>query len=136
VHELRGEAVVSEVEPELSFDVEAYLPEEHVADIGVRARGHAGEPSEGLLVHVASRADGEHEDLPLRAAHLEDDPVLAHTQAVQAAQIAVQRRDVRGRERIGALPSQGSVHLPDDPGGKPTVRTLRAGMEKNLIHRA
>ena len=35
-HELRGEAVVHEIEPELSFDAEAYLPEEYIADIGVR----------------------------------------------------------------------------------------------------
>jgi len=36
VHELRGEAVVHEIEPELNFDVEALLPEEYIADIGVR----------------------------------------------------------------------------------------------------
>jgi transcription-repair coupling factor (superfamily II helicase) len=36
VHELRGEPVVHEVEPELSFDVEALIPEEYVADVGVR----------------------------------------------------------------------------------------------------
>ena len=36
VHELRGEPVVHEIEPELNFDVEALLPEDYVADIGVR----------------------------------------------------------------------------------------------------
>ncbi len=36
VHELRGEPVLHDIEPELSFDVEAYLPEDYVADIGVR----------------------------------------------------------------------------------------------------
>jgi len=36
VHELRGEPVVHDLEPELSFDVEALLPEEYIADIGVR----------------------------------------------------------------------------------------------------
>jgi transcription-repair coupling factor (superfamily II helicase) len=36
VHELRGEAVVHEVDPELSYDVEALLPEDYVADVGVR----------------------------------------------------------------------------------------------------
>ena len=35
-HELRGEPVVHEVDPELSFDVEALLPEDYVADVGVR----------------------------------------------------------------------------------------------------
>ncbi len=36
VSELRGETVVHEVDPELSFDVEALLPERYIADVGVR----------------------------------------------------------------------------------------------------
>src|SRR5260370_1390661 len=36
VHELRGDPIVHEVDPELSFDVEALLPEDYVADVGVR----------------------------------------------------------------------------------------------------
>ncbi len=36
VHELRGEAVVHDIEPELNFDVEALLPEDYIADVGVR----------------------------------------------------------------------------------------------------
>ncbi len=36
VHELRGEEVVHDVDPELSFDVGALLPEDYVADVGVR----------------------------------------------------------------------------------------------------
>src|SRR5439155_12372801 len=36
VHELRGEEVVHDVDPELSFDVAALLPEDYVADVGVR----------------------------------------------------------------------------------------------------
>jgi transcription-repair coupling factor (superfamily II helicase) len=36
VHELRGEPVEHEVDPELSFDADALLPEEYVADVGVR----------------------------------------------------------------------------------------------------
>jgi transcription-repair coupling factor (superfamily II helicase) len=36
VHELRGEPVVHDVDPELSFDVDALLPDEYVSDIGVR----------------------------------------------------------------------------------------------------
>jgi transcription-repair coupling factor (superfamily II helicase) len=35
-HELRGEPVVLDVDTELSFDVEALLPEEYVAEVGVR----------------------------------------------------------------------------------------------------
>ena len=36
VHELRGEVVVHEVDPEMVFDAEALLPEEYIADVGVR----------------------------------------------------------------------------------------------------
>jgi transcription-repair coupling factor (superfamily II helicase) len=36
VHEMRGEPVVHEVDPELSFDVEALLPEAYVTDVGIR----------------------------------------------------------------------------------------------------
>jgi transcription-repair coupling factor (superfamily II helicase) len=36
VHELRGEPIVHDVEPELSFDAEALLPEDYIADVGVR----------------------------------------------------------------------------------------------------
>ncbi|HEY5241904.1 MAG TPA: transcription-repair coupling factor [Polyangiaceae bacterium] len=36
VHEMKGEEVAHEVDPELSFDVEALLPEDYVTDVGVR----------------------------------------------------------------------------------------------------
>jgi transcription-repair coupling factor (superfamily II helicase) len=36
VHELRGEPVIHEVDPELSFDVTALLPDDYVSDVGVR----------------------------------------------------------------------------------------------------
>jgi transcription-repair coupling factor (superfamily II helicase) len=35
-HELRGETVVHEVDPELTFDVEALLPESYVEEVGLR----------------------------------------------------------------------------------------------------
>ncbi|MBK9265219.1 MAG: transcription-repair coupling factor [Polyangiaceae bacterium] len=36
VHELRGEVVVHDVDPELAFDADALLPEDYVSDVGVR----------------------------------------------------------------------------------------------------
>lgn len=36
VHELRGEIVVHDVDPELAFDTDALLPENYVSDVGVR----------------------------------------------------------------------------------------------------
>ncbi|AKT39499.1 transcription-repair coupling factor [Chondromyces crocatus] len=36
VHELQGHPVVHEVDPELSFDADALLPEDYISDVGVR----------------------------------------------------------------------------------------------------
>ena len=36
VHELRGDPVIHEVDPELSFDADALLPEDYISDVGVR----------------------------------------------------------------------------------------------------
>ena len=36
VHELRGEPVEHEVDPDLSFDVSAFLPDDYVSDVGLR----------------------------------------------------------------------------------------------------
>jgi len=51
VHELRGEVVVHDVDPELSFDVTAMLPEDYVGDIGVRL---------SLYKRLASANDEQH----------------------------------------------------------------------------
>jgi transcription-repair coupling factor (superfamily II helicase) len=51
VHEMRGEEVTHDVDPELSFDVEALLPEEYVTDVGVRL---------SLYKRLASAADEAH----------------------------------------------------------------------------
>jgi transcription-repair coupling factor (superfamily II helicase) len=51
VHEMRGEDVTHDVDPELSFDVEALLPEEYVTDVGVRL---------SLYKRLASAADEAH----------------------------------------------------------------------------
>ena len=51
VHELRGEEVVHEVDPELSFDVVALLPETYVSDVGVRL---------SLYKRLASAIDEQH----------------------------------------------------------------------------
>jgi transcription-repair coupling factor (superfamily II helicase) len=48
VHELRGEPIVHDVDPELSFDVTALLPDDYVSDVGVRL---------SLYKRLASAAD-------------------------------------------------------------------------------
>jgi transcription-repair coupling factor (superfamily II helicase) len=56
VHELRGEPVVHDVEPELSFDVDALLPEAYVTDIGVRLSLYKRLASAHDEAHVAEIA--------------------------------------------------------------------------------
>ena len=51
VHEMRGEDVVHEVDTDLTFDVEALLPEDYVTDVGVRL---------SLYKRLASAADEAH----------------------------------------------------------------------------
>jgi transcription-repair coupling factor (superfamily II helicase) len=61
VHEMRGETVEHDIDPELSFDVEALLPEDYVTDVGVRL---------SLYKRLASAADEAH--VAEMAAEMED----------------------------------------------------------------
>jgi len=56
VHELRGEPVIHDVDPELSFDVTALLPDDYVADVGVRLSLYkrlASAIDEGVVADIA-----------------------------------------------------------------------------------
>jgi transcription-repair coupling factor (superfamily II helicase) len=57
VHELRGEPVVHEVDPELSFDADALLPEDYVADVGVRLSLYKRLASAGTVEDVQDLAN-------------------------------------------------------------------------------
>jgi transcription-repair coupling factor (superfamily II helicase) len=57
VHELRGEEIVHEVDPELSFDVVALLPETYVPDVGVRLSLYKRLASAIDEAHVAELAE-------------------------------------------------------------------------------
>jgi transcription-repair coupling factor (superfamily II helicase) len=60
VHEMRGEEVVHEVDPDLSFDVEALLPEDYVTDVGVRLSFYkrlAGAYDEANVLEIASEME-------------------------------------------------------------------------------
>jgi transcription-repair coupling factor (superfamily II helicase) len=57
VHELRGEPVVHDVDPELSFDVAALLPENYVGDVGVRLSLYKRLASANDEAHVAEIAE-------------------------------------------------------------------------------
>jgi transcription-repair coupling factor (superfamily II helicase) len=105
VHELRGEPVVHEVEPELSFDAEALLPDDYVADIGVRL---------SLYKRLAS-AESEDEVTDL-AAEMEDRFGPAPPAARQLVQLMRIKTELRRLRALGCEASAKAVtlHLRED----------------------
>ena len=60
VQEMRGEEVSHEVDPELSFDVEALLPDDYVSDVGVRLSLYkrlASAMDEGHVAEIAAEME-------------------------------------------------------------------------------
>jgi transcription-repair coupling factor (superfamily II helicase) len=71
--QLRGEPTVHEVEPELSFDVEALLPESYVAEVGVRLSLYkrlSSASDEGEVSALASEMEDRFGPPPLEARQL------------------------------------------------------------------
>ncbi len=56
VHELRGDPVVHEVDPEMSFDADALLPEDYIGDVGVRLSLYKRLASAGSVEEVSDLA--------------------------------------------------------------------------------
>ncbi|HVU05395.1 MAG TPA: transcription-repair coupling factor [Polyangiaceae bacterium] len=74
-HELRGEPVVHEVDPELTFDVDALLPEQYIPETGVRLSLYkrlAGASSADEVGDVASEMEDRFGEAPLEARRLVD----------------------------------------------------------------
>jgi transcription-repair coupling factor (superfamily II helicase) len=104
-HELRGETVVHEVEPELSFDVEALLPESYVADVGVRL---------SLYKRFASAIDeAEVDELGLELENRFGSAPIEARRFVELMRLKVELRRLRvlGCE---ATATSASLHLRDD----------------------
>ena len=105
VHELRGEPVVHEVEPELSFDVEALLPDDYIADVGVRL---------SLYKRLAS-ADGPDEVADL-ASEMEDRFGPPPTEAKKLIHLMRIKTELRRLRVLGceAGPRAVTLHLRED----------------------
>ncbi|HEX9294927.1 MAG TPA: transcription-repair coupling factor [Polyangiaceae bacterium] len=105
VHELRGEPIVHEVEPELSFDVEALLPEEYIADVGVRL---------SLYKRLAS-AEGEQEVTDL-AVEMEDRFGPPPSEAKSLVHLMRIKTELRRLRVLGceASPRTVTLHLRED----------------------
>jgi transcription-repair coupling factor (superfamily II helicase) len=103
--ELRGEHVVHEVDPELSFDVEALLPEAYVAEVGVRL---------SLYKRLSSASDDQ--EITQLAGEMEDrfgPPPLEAKQLVELMRLKTELRKLRvlGCE---ATAKAVTLHLADD----------------------
>jgi transcription-repair coupling factor (superfamily II helicase) len=73
VHEMRGDDVLHEVDPELSFDVEALLPEEYIGDVGVRLSLYkrlAGAIDESHVMDIAAEMEDRFGAPPEQATRL------------------------------------------------------------------
>jgi len=103
--ELRGEHVVHEVDTELSFDVEALLPESYVAEVGVRL---------SLYKRLSSASDDA--DVSALATEIEDrfgPPPIEARQLIELMRLKTELRKLRA---LGceATAKAVTLHLADD----------------------
>jgi transcription-repair coupling factor (superfamily II helicase) len=105
VHELGGEEVAHEVDPELSFDVEALLPDDYVSDVGVRL---------SLYKRLASAVDEGH--VSEIAAEMEDRFGAPPDAARRLVKLMSLKTELRRLRALGCEASGQSVilHLRDD----------------------
>ncbi|HWL84437.1 MAG TPA: transcription-repair coupling factor, partial [Polyangiaceae bacterium] len=105
VHELRGEPVVHEVDPELSFDVAALLPEDYVGDVGVRL---------SLYKRLASAIDEAH--VAEIAEEMEDRFGPPPDDARRLVQLMAIKTELRRLRALGCEANANSVtlHLRED----------------------
>ena len=105
VHEMRGEEVAHDVDTELSFDVEALLPEDYVTDVGVRL---------SLYKRLASAVDEGH--VTEIAAEIEDRFGAPPEEARRLVKLMALKTELRRLRALGCEASARVVtlHLRDD----------------------
>ncbi|MGH7268955.1 MAG: TRCF domain-containing protein, partial [Polyangiaceae bacterium] len=105
VRDLRGEESLSDVDPELTVDVEALLPEEYVSDIGVRL---------SLYKRLASAHDEGH--VMELAAEMEDRFGAPPDEARRLVKLMTLKTELRRYRIVGceANPRSVTFHLNDD----------------------
>jgi transcription-repair coupling factor (superfamily II helicase) len=105
VHELSGDEVAHEVDPELSFDVEALLPEDYVGDVGVRL---------SLYKRLASATDEAH--VSEIAAEMEDRFGAPPDAARRLVKLMTLKTELRRLRALGCEANEHVVtlHLRDD----------------------
>lgn len=105
VHEIRGEETVHEVDPDLSFDTDALLPEHYVADVGVRL---------SFYKKLASAIDEAH--VTELAMELEDRFGPAPAEARRLIKLMTLKTELRRLRALGCEATSKSVtlHLRED----------------------
>jgi transcription-repair coupling factor (superfamily II helicase) len=105
VHEMRGEEVAHDVDTELSFDVEALLPEDYVTDVGVRL---------SLYKRLASAIDEGH--VTEIAAEMEDRFGAPPEEARRLVKLMTLKTELRRLRALGCEANARLVtlHLRDD----------------------
>lgn len=105
VHEMRGEEVTHDVDPELSFDVDALLPEDYVADVGIRL---------SLYKRLASAIDEAH--VAEIGAEMEDRFGAPPEPARRLVKLMAIKTELRRLRALGceANPRVVTLHLRDD----------------------
>ncbi|MEQ9323319.1 MAG: transcription-repair coupling factor, partial [Polyangiaceae bacterium] len=103
--ELRGEPVVAAIDPELSFDVEALLPETYVPDVGVRL---------SFYKRLAEAADED--EVRVLADEMEDRFGRPPPEARRYVHLMRLKTELRGLRALGCEASAKAVtlHLRDD----------------------
>jgi transcription-repair coupling factor (superfamily II helicase) len=125
VHELKGEPIVHEVDPELSFDADALLPEDYVADVGVRL---------SLYKRFASAPAAE--DVEDLASEMEDRFGSPPPEARRFVHLMRLKTELRKLRALGCEASQKGVtlHLRDDTPLDPQ-KILKLVQEKRSPYR-
>jgi transcription-repair coupling factor (superfamily II helicase) len=115
VHEMRGDEVAHDVDTELSFDVEALLPEDYVTDVGVRL---------SLYKRLASAADEGH--VTEIAAEMEDRFGAPPDEARRLVKLMALKTELRRLRALGCEANARVVtlHLRDDTPLDPAKVTL------------
>jgi transcription-repair coupling factor (superfamily II helicase) len=105
VHEMRGDEVAHDVDTELSFDVEALLPEDYVTDVGVRL---------SLYKRLASATDEGH--VTEIAAEMEDRFGAPPDEARRLVKLMALKTELRRLRALGCEANARVVtlHLRDD----------------------
>jgi transcription-repair coupling factor (superfamily II helicase) len=123
VAELRGETVVHEVDPELTVDMEQYLPDDYVEDVGLRLSFYkrlAGASDEDTVQALAEEMEDRFGPPPQPARQL---------LRAMALRPALREFRVMGCE---ATPERVTLHLRDDTPLDPAKVMARAARDRDL----